>query len=140
MFKKIMKDKQMQQAIVKLGETTKIIPTPDVLQFFNLLSEAYKENQITSLESDKLQAQKEVALLQIKSKYNLYHQVFDSIFDERKAAISKSFEIIDRGLELGNNEMVNTGMQGLSKIVSSSPFANMQQLSNALEGRNIIEI
>jgi len=135
-----MKDKQIQQAVVKLGETAKIIPTPDVLHLFNLLGEAYKEKQFTSLELAKLEAQKEVALFEIKSKYELYHQVFDSIFEERKVAINKSFEIIDRGLELGDKEMVNIGMQGLSKIVSSSPFANLQQLSNALEGRNVIEI
>jgi hypothetical protein len=66
------------------------MPAPDVLKFFSVLTEAYKENQTTQLELAKLQAQKEIALLEIKNKYELYHKVFDNIFDERKLAIWKA--------------------------------------------------
>jgi hypothetical protein len=140
MIKKYLKDKQLQKVSTKLEGISNIIPAPDVLRFFNVLTEAYKENQITRLELAKLEAQKEVALLEIKNKYELYHKVFDAIFDERKIAIQKSFDIIDRGLDSGDKELISMGMQGLSKIVSSSPFANFQQLSNMLESQTIIEI
>jgi len=140
MLKKFLKNKQLQKASTKLGEVADIIPAPDVLKFFNVLTEAYKENQITSFELAKLEAQKEVALLEIKNKYDLYHKVFDAIFDERKMATQKSFDIIDQGLASGDKELISMGMQGLSKIVSSSPFANFQQLSNMLENKTIIEI
>ena len=140
MLKKWLGNKQIQKAATKLAEVSDVIPAPDVLKFFTVLTEAYRENQSVQLEMAKLEAQKEVALLEIKSKYALYHKVFDSIFEERRSAIQKSFDIIDRGLASGDKDLISTGMQGLSKIVSSSPFANFQQLSNALEGRTIIEI
>jgi hypothetical protein len=139
-IEKITKNKQLKTAVKKLEVASNVIPAPDVLRFFNVLTEAYKEGQVTKLELAKLEAQKEVALLEIKNKYELYHKVFDSIFDERRAAINKSFDIIDRGLAAGDKELISMGMKSLSTIVSSSPFANFQQLSNLLEGNTIIEI
>jgi hypothetical protein len=140
MLQKYMKNKQVKTAAKKLGEVSDLIPAPDVLKFFNVLTEAYKEGQATKLELAKLEAQKEIAMLEIKNKYELYHKVFDAIFDERRAAIGKSFDIIDRGLATGDKELISMGMKSLSTIVSSSPFANFQQLSNMLEGNTIIEI
>ncbi|WP_129726028.1 hypothetical protein [Ectobacillus funiculus] len=84
--------------------------------------------------------QREVLLTEIQRKYDLYEKVFERIFDERKIAINKSFEVIDRGLETNDRELISSGLQSLSRVVSSSPFANLQQLSSALEGNNIIEI
>lgn len=130
----------VQKAAKDLEKVSALIPAPEVLKFFIILTEAYKESQTTKLDLAKLEAQKEIALLEIKNKYELYHKVFDYIFDERKIAINKSFDIIDRGLSSGDKDMISIGMQSLSKIVSSSPFANFQQLSNALEGNTIIEI
>jgi len=140
MIQKYLKNKQVKTAAKKLGEVSDIIPAPDVLRFFNVLTEAYTEGQATKLELAKLEAQKEIAMLEIKSKYELYHKVFDAIFDERRAAIGKSFDIIDRGLANGDKDLISIGMKSLSTIISSSPFANFQQLSNMLEGNTIIEI
>lgn len=140
MIKKYLQNKQLQKAVTKLDKVSDVIPAPDVLKFFSTLTEAYKEGQATKLELAKLEAQKEIALTEIKHKYELYHKVFDAIFDERKAAINKSFDIIDKGLATGDKDLIGMGMKSLSTIVSSSPFANMQQLSNMLEGNTIIEI
>ncbi|OBR62844.1 hypothetical protein A7K91_15765 [Paenibacillus oryzae] len=134
------KENQLQKSAQKLGEAAKIIPAPNVLEFFKVLADAYKENQHAQLELAKLEAQKEIVLSEIKNKYELYYKVFDAIFDERKTAIHKSFEIIDRGLASNNKEMIGMGLQGLSKIVSSSPFSNIHELTGLMEGRKIIEI
>jgi hypothetical protein len=96
------------------------------LDFFSKLTDAYKEHKIMEREMTRIQAQKEVLITEIEKRYELYHKVFDYIFDERKVSITKSFEIIDKGLREGDKELVGIGMQGLSKIVSSSPFANFR--------------
>lgn len=127
-------------AIKKLDQVSEIIPSPDVLDFFNKLTDAYKEAKITEREVAKIQAQKEVLLKEIEKKYDLYYTIFDRIFDERKEAIHKSFEIIDKGLNQGDKDLISVGMQGLSKVVSSSPFANLDQLSRMIEGNKVIEI
>ncbi|MET1180555.1 hypothetical protein ABG775_21700 [Peribacillus simplex] len=132
--------KQVGQALKKLELVSDIIPTTDVLNFFNKLTDAYTEAKVTKREIAKIQAQKEVLLTEIEKRYELYHKVFDHIFDERKVAIAKSFEIIDKGLNEGDKDLISKGMHGLSKVVSSSPFANIEQLSKMIEGNRIIEI
>ncbi|MED3835919.1 hypothetical protein [Peribacillus frigoritolerans] len=132
--------KQVGQALKKLEQVSDIIPTTDVLNFFNKLTDAYTEAKVTKREIAKIQAQKEVLLTEIEKRYELYHKVFDHIFDEREVAIAKSFEIIDKGLNEGDKDLISYGMQGLCKVVSSSPFANIEQLSKMIEGNKIIEI
>jgi hypothetical protein len=83
--------------------------------------------------------QRDVLLTEIRRKYDLYEKVFEHIFAERKMAIHKSFEIIDRGLESNDRELISSGLH-ISKIVSSSPFSDLQALSNSLENNKFIEI
>jgi hypothetical protein len=132
--------KSTDQALKKLDQVSDVIPSTDILNFFNKLTDAYREAKATERELAKIQAQKEVLLTEMEKRYELYHKVFDRIFDERKVAIAKSFEIIDLGLQQGDKDLISIGMQGLSKVVSSSPFANIEQLSNMIEGNRVIEI
>jgi hypothetical protein len=143
MFELIQKGKKAKQtgkALKKLEQVSDIVPSTDVLNFLNKLTDAYKEAKVTERELAKIQAQKEVLLTEIEKRYDLYYKVFDHIFDERKVAIAKSFEIIDKGLQEGDKDLISIGMQGLSKVVSSSPFANLEQLSGLIEGNRVIEI
>lgn len=141
MLKEIFQKKDPKyQLVEKINQVTDIIPAADIFSFFNQLTEAYNQSQSTKVELARIEAMKESVLLEIQNKYDLYHKVFDQIFDERRTAINKSFDLIDKGLDSGDKELVSIGMQGLSKIVSSSPFANMEQLSNMLNGNKIIEI
>ena len=111
------------------------IPAADVLTFFKSIVEAYKEDQITKREIAKIDATKEVLLTEIKERYTLYHKVFDAIFEERKDVIDKYFDIIDKGVASNNNDVVLQGLVGLSKIVTTSPFTDINTLSNLLESR-----
>lgn len=116
------------------------MPSANVLSFFEKLSEAYSQHANTQRELANIQAKKEIVMLEINRRYDLYYQIFGQIFDERRGAINKSFEIIDKGLLANDKELISMGLQGLSNIVTSSPFANIQQLSSMLEGNKIIEI
>jgi hypothetical protein len=124
----------------KFDVASKVIPSADVFQFFTQLTEAYKENQITQRDLAKIQATKEVLLTEITLKYELYRSVFDKIFTERDTAIKKFFSVIDLGIENNDRELISAGLQSLSKVVSSSPFTDLSQLSKALGSNNIIEI
>ena len=130
----------MNLAVQKLSDVKDLIPATDALKFFNNLAEAYREGVITEREIKKIDAQKEVLIHVITKKYDLYHSVFDRIFDERKRGIDKSFEIIDKGIKEKDNDLISMGLGSLSKIVSSSPFANIQELSRLLESGQSIEI
>lgn len=126
--------------IDKIKNTASILPSTDIIKFIKVLGEAYNENQITEREIEKIHVQREVLLTEIGRKYDLYERVFERIFDERKIAIHKSFEVIDQGLETNDRELISTGLHSLSQIVSSSPFTDIKKLSNVLESNSIIKI
>jgi hypothetical protein len=128
------------RVLVKLDGISKILPAADALSFFNSLMEAYREEQNIRRDIAKIEAIRDVVLSEITNRYELYHRVFDRIFDERKEAIDRHFGIIDRGIAANDNELIIQGLQGLSAIVSSSPFANLQELSSLLESGQKVEI
>lgn len=132
--------KEGNTAIKKLNEVSDIIPKADALDFLNKMQYAYVTYRETEVQLKTIEAQRDVLITEIKERYELYHKVFDNIFEERKMAINKSFEIIDEGLKNNDRDLVNIGMQGLSKVVSSSPFANVEQLTQMIESGQKIQI
>ena len=129
-----------KHALRKLNGIGKYMPVGDALNFFNGLLEAYREEQSLRRDLAKIQATRDVVLTEITNRYELYHRVFDQVFDERKSAIDRHFEVIDRGIAANDKDLIIHGLQGLSTIVSSSPFANLQELSRLLESGGKIEI
>ena len=132
--------KVKDNALRMLSLVKDVIPKQDALQFFNDLNNAYRESMETKKEIERINAHKEVLIFTITKKYDLYHDVFNKIFEERNQSINKSFEVIDKGIKEKNNELISMGLGSLSKIVSSSPFANIQELSRFLESGETIEI
>lgn len=117
-----------------------IIPAADAMRFFNQLLEVRREQAATARDIAKIDAAREIALTEIRNKYELLHMVFDRVFDERADAISKHFQIIDKGLAANDRDLVLGGLKGLSDIVASSPFGSVEQLGRMLESNQRIEI
>ena len=108
--------------------------------FFKTLIEVYKEGKKTDLEIEQLRLKKEVLLKEMEQRHDLYNKIFTEIFVERRMAIQKYFEIIDRGLAENNRELINMVLFHLSQIVTTSPFFDINSLSKKLESNEIIEI
>ena len=123
----------------KLSVVKDLMPTENVLSFFENLVQAHREQMATTQEIARIDAARECALAAIGSKYALLHKVFDRVFEERAHAIDKHFQIIEKGLKRNDRELILGGLRGLSEIVSSSPFGNVEQLGKLLESGTKIE-
>lgn len=88
----------------------------------------------------KLEVQERLIIGEMEQKYELYNKVFTTIFKERSESINKTFDIIDRGIKENDKDLISMGLNGLSTIVSSSPFSNLNELSNLLESGGKIEL
>jgi len=128
------------QALQKLKDVADVVPSEDVLRFFSSVMELHKENLATKREIARIEATRDVALEQIRSKHDLYRKAMTLIFNERSGAIAKHFELIDRGIERSDRELMLRGLEGVARIVSNSPFADLKALAQALEGDKPIEI
>lgn len=140
-----MADKKVINVINKVSKKipkdmlNKIPPVEAVAAISNLLS-AYKESEITKREIAAINAKKEIIITDIKNRYDFYRDVFDKVFKERRQHMNKCFEIIDKGISDNNENLVSTGLENLSKVVSSSPIAEAMALKNYIESGNKIEL
>src|SRR4051812_674369 len=112
----------------KLNGVRDLIPVQDVTKVLTAILEAHKEERTSRIEMKKVQVAREVALTSIRLKHDLYRQVFERIFEERRDAITKHFEIIDKGIAANNQELILGALKGLGQIVAASPFSDLKQL------------
>ena len=109
------------------------VPKEDIKKLFKLFLDSRKETEITKRELHKLDSIKDVMIQEITGKYKFYEFFFDKIFSERRDAIRKDFEIIDKGMKENNRDLINSGVAGLSQIVSASPFTDMERLKRLID-------
>jgi hypothetical protein len=126
-----------EEALAKIPGT---VSSQDVLQVFSQIMNYKTECEVTKRETAKYEAVSKVMMKEIDKKYNLYENIFTEIFTERRAAILKHFEVIDKGIKEGDRELINMGLMFLSNIVVSSPFGDAEKLHKMLESGQTISI
>ena len=121
-----------EKEISELLKSAAPIPAEEIPRLFEMLLSCKKESEMTRRELKKYDSMKEVMLQEITGKYSFYEFFFSKIFAERAEAIKKDFEIIDRGMKQNNRDLIFAGVSGLSQIVASSPFTDMEKLRRML--------
>jgi len=118
--------------VVKNTSSTQVVSTIDS---FVKLIEAYKENHKVTEEQEtirrNIEAQKEVTIEEIRAKKELMLNYFDNIFKERKETYKNFFEMIDKGIETGNMELVQMGTNSIVHIVTASPLKELGDFRNS---------
>jgi len=118
--------------LTKILKNTSPIPAEEIPRLFEMLVECKKESEMTKREMKKYESMKEVMIQEITGKYAFYESVFSKIFAERQETIRKDFEIIDEGMRRNNRDLIATGVTGLSQVVASSPFTDLDKLHRLL--------
>jgi len=126
--------------LARLSEVRALLPAQEVTAVLTALLDARKDLAQSEVELEKVHAAREVALTHIRLKHDLYRHVFDRIFDERRDAIEKHFQILERGMERDDRELILGALKGLGQIVASSPFSDLKALGDALESGQSIQI
>ncbi|MDR1862821.1 MAG: hypothetical protein LBQ67_02755 [Treponema sp.] len=121
------------KGIAKILKNVAPIPAEEIPRLFEFLLACQKESELTRRESKKYEAMREIMIREITGKYNFYEFFFSRIFAERQEAIKKDFEIIDRGIKENNRDLLSAGVSGLSRVVASSPFADLDKLRRMIE-------
>jgi len=123
-----MSGKEISRALKQAGS----VPSEEIPELFEMLLECRKESEATKREIKKYDSMKEVMIQEITGKYAFYEFFFSKIFAERQEAIKKDFQIIDQGMQQNNRDLISAGISGLSQVVASSPFTDMEKLKRLL--------
>jgi len=123
-----------------VGSIGKYMPAADVLSFLNNLVVAFREEQQTQRGLAEIGARRDLLIAEVTRRYDLYQSVFNQVFAGRRDAVDRYFELVERGITTNNKELIVNGLQGVSGIVSTSPFANIQELAKMMESGQRVEI
>ena len=118
--------------ISKILKNSGPIPAEEIPRLFEMLLDVKKESEMTKREVKKYDAMKDVMIQEITGKYSFYESLFSKIFAERQETIKKDFEIIDEGMKRNDRNLIVAGVSGLSQVVASSPFTDMDKLRHLL--------
>jgi hypothetical protein len=118
--------------ITEILKNASPIPAEEINNLFEMLLECKRESEMTKREIKKFESMKEVMIREITGKYNFYEFFFSKVFSEREAAIKKDFQIIDEGMRKNNRELIDAGVTGLSQVVASSPFTDVEKIRRLL--------
>jgi len=97
-----------------------------------------RESKITKREIERYRAERDIAITEITQRYKFAHALMNKTFEERRMVIEKHFEIIDKGLETGNYDLVNTGLANITAIVKDNPF-KLFQVTTVAQRRKMLE-
>ena len=120
------------KGISKILKNAGPIPADEIPRLFEMLLECHKESELTKRENKRHNSIKEVMIREIAGKYTFYEFLFSKVFDERREAIQKDFQIIDEGIKKNNSDLIAVGVAGLSQVVASSPIADLDKLRHML--------
>jgi len=120
------------KGISKILKNAGPIPADEIPRLFEMLLECQKESESTKRKIKEYDSMKDVMIREITGKYTFYEFLFSKIFDERKEVIQKDFQIIDEGIKKNNHDLIAAGVDGLSRIVASSPIADLDKLRRML--------
>ena len=124
-----MQDKELTRMLDNVSS----LPSEDIKRLFEMLAKGQKESEITKREIRKYESARDVMIQEITGKYKFYEMFFSKVFAERGEAIKKDFEIIDKGMKENNRDLISMGVSGLSRVVASSPFTDMERLRKLIE-------
>src|SRR2546430_514210 len=97
---------QPSEAVARLRTARHIAPAADVMRFFNDALDVYRETLATQREIARISAATEVALTRVREKHGLYREVLSLIFEERREAIARHFDIIDQGIARNDHDLM----------------------------------
>jgi hypothetical protein len=119
-------------------------PAMTIKDSFNIFIDAYNENhKVTQIEKTKraeISAHSQIELEKIRSQRAILEKYLEGIFDERKLMINGMFDTLDKGIENGNNELIQQSLGAIVAIAKESPLAGIQNLINDYNNDNIKSI
>jgi hydroxylamine reductase (hybrid-cluster protein) len=79
-------------------------------------------------------------IVAIQEKHRTARDILEKIFLERGIALHKYFEVLDKGLETDNIQLVVSGLNSVTHLIATNPLADFDTFYNAIESGQVIEL
>lgn len=112
----------------------------EVANFVMSVRDLYKIYRESVENIKEIEAKSRERVIEIEKKYEFLQDLFAEIFKERRLVIDKSFDVIKEGIQKGDNKIIAKGLETVCEVLSKSPFANLDQLGEALKSGKQINL
>lgn len=103
-----------------------------------LITVAELINENKRLDNERINLQNQAIKIVLKHQINM--TIIQKVFEERGLVFTKYFEIINKGLESGNDNLVFMGLSAANNLAVSNPLKSIQDNLNALESNDTLEL
>lgn len=80
----------------------------------------------TYLESEKIKSDTKLGLERIKQNHSTIHKHIDTEYKKQKQAMDKAGNVIDRGLESGDIDLVRAGLDKMAGVANHNPLTDLK--------------
>ena len=87
---------------------------------------SFNELKRTYLESEKIKSDTKLGLERIRQNHSTIHKHIDTEYKKQKQAMDKAANVIDRGLESGDIDLVRAGLDKLAGVANHNPLTDLK--------------
>ena len=115
-------------------------PVEDFTGFISDLTNFHSAMNSHKKDMAMIEAKKEIILKNLELKYDFLYKLFGEVFYERRLAINKTFEVIDKGIRENDRGLITSGLNNLSNIVVHNPIPSISELKEIVESGRTIDL
>lgn len=112
-----------------------------VSKSIKLLFDSWKDyKSIHELEVTKreyIKAQRDKKIKEIQDQRDLIEQYLIETFSERKKVITKMFDVLDKGIDTGDKELIANAMNTIIATIQTSPLKDIQNMRLQLDDPDV---
>lgn len=94
-----------------------------------------KQREMTNREA--IRADRDITLARIKSQKEVLELYLKETFKERRDMLNQMFKSLDKGLETGDIDVINSSLGGIIAVAKESPLAQARQMLVDVKDPNV---
>ena len=109
-----------------------------ILDVASLIVQEERDERKTGLE---MEARYNAFIEALRAEQETMTAYFDRVFGERENALRHLYDVMDKATAAGDNEQLNTAVQGIVGIIRTNPLLGFEEFQKALaDPRKTIEL
>lgn len=99
-------------------------------RFAKVTQEVAKFAEVQETKRTQIRMDAEVAIKKVEAMRDTLKEYLEKSFDERGAIFAKQFEVVDKALATGDNNMLSMGLTSINELAASSPFKALADINS----------
>ena len=101
----------------------------EVLSTFERIMSIRRDCEVMAQKTEQVKMITHERIINTLAKFKQNQLIIEKVFGERDKALSKYYEVLDKAMASNDREMLLASMDQISRVVTTSPLAEIERLS-----------